>query len=652
MFYFRIKFLIIKKEWKEKNWEEDKTILELKNNSKQNDIKNTPITLSWENINVYTPSSKDSLFGKMLFCKKEIPGKQIVKDVNGVAKPGSLMAIMGASGAGKTTLLNVLNFRNRGKLKVKGDVKINGEVVKTRAALTSISGYVQQDDLFIGTLKVKEQLKFQAMLRMDKNMTSEEKDDRVDQILNQLNLKKCSDTLIGNPEKGIKGISGGERRRLAFACELITNPNLLFFDEPTSGLDSFMAMTIVDCMKSLVSQGKTIVCTIHQPSSEVFEKFDRLCLLAEGRLAYIGDSIEAGKFFSGQGFPVPSNYNPADHYIITLAMVPTRREECEQIIEKVCINFEKSNQMAYLNEDLKKANEMPSNPNTKISLKNKISYKVNVFVQFIWLLWRSFLATIRDPFSTQIAVVQTIFIAVLLGLIFLRLKYDQSGVQNMNGIMFLFLTNMSFTNMFSVLNTFPAEIPIFLREHQNGMYSVISYYLAKIITDLPKFIVLPFVFITINYWMSNLNNDVGKFFICVGVIILVANTAASFGSLISAAAPSANAALGLSAPILVPLMIFSGFFLNNSTVPDYFIWLRYLSWFNYANELLIINQWDTITNISCTTVKCAFNNGADVINALQMKKENYGIDFMAICLLLVGFRIITFFILLLKSYKK
>nr|UOU03355.1 ATP-binding cassette subfamily G-like 5 [Brachionus rubens] len=610
------------------------------------------LTLSWENINVHTPGSKDSLFGKLLFCKKEVSGKHIVKNVNGVAKSGSLMAIMGASGAGKTTLLNVLNFRNRGNLKITGDVKLNGIPVKSRAALTGVSGYVQQDDLFIATLTVKEQLKFQAMLRMDKSLSSKEKMKRVEDLMIQLNLKKCESTTIGAPERNVKGISGGERRRLAFATELITNPNLLFLDEPTSGLDSFMALTIVECMRDLARQGKTIICTIHQPSSEIFDKFDRLCLLAEGRLAYIGDLAAAEKFFSGQGFNIPLHYNPADYYIQTLAMVPSRREESEKIINKICDSFESSTLNGFLQQDLEEANKMPSDHNRAIKLKNRISYKVNVCVQFIWLVWRCFLSSFRDKFTTQIAIVQTIFIAILLGLIFLRLKYDQAGVQNMNGIMFLFLTNTSFSNMFSVINSFPVEIPIFMREHQNGMYMVFPYYMAKVIVDLPKYILLPFVFITINYWMSNLNNDVGRFFICVAIIILVANCAVAFGSIISTLAPSAAAATGLSAPILVPLMIFSGFFLNNSTVPDYFIWLRYLSWFNYANELLNINQWDGITNIACNATRCAFNNGDDVLSYLQMKKSNYAVDFIAISVLIVGFRLISFLILFLKSFKK
>nr|QNH67970.1 ATP-binding cassette transporter subfamily G-like protein 4 [Brachionus plicatilis] len=624
------------------------TVVDLK--SIYND--NKPITLSWENINVHTPNFKDTIIGKLLCCKKDVPGKQLINDVNGVAKSGSMMAIMGASGAGKTTLLNVLNFRNRGNLKISGEVKINGTPVKSRAALTSISGYVQQDDLFIATLTVKEQLKFQAMLRMEKTASYQEKKQRVEDLMLQLNLKKCESTVIGAPDLNLKGISGGERRRLAFATELITNPNLLFLDEPTSGLDSFMALTIVDCMRDLVKQGKTIICTIHQPSSEVFQKFDKLCLLAEGKLAFIGELDLAEKFFSSQGFDIPIHFNPADYYIQTLAMIPGRKEESEKTINKVCSGFQESLHCSTLTQDLIEANSMAQNPATSIKLKNRMSYKANIFVQFIWLLWRSFLSTIRDKLSFQIAIVQTIVIAVILGLIYLQIEYNQAGVQNINGIIFLFLTNTSFSNMFSVINTFPVEIPIFLREHQNGLYMVLPYYLSKVVVDLPKFILLPFIFITINYWMSNLNNDVGRFFICVGIVILVANAAVAFGSIISAVAPNPTAASALSAPLLVPLMIFSGFFLNNATIPDYFIWLRYLSWFNYANELLLINQWDGVENIACDEAICAFTKGDDVLNYLKMEKSNYGIDFGAMVALLVGFRLISFFILFIRSFKK
>ena len=249
------------------------------------------------------------------------------------------MAIMGASGAGKTTLLNVANFRNRGNLKISGRVKINGCDVNSAAELSEVAGYIQQEDMFVGFLKVKEQLTFQSHLKMNRNNRTEERKARVEQVMEELNLKKCENTLIGVPIQDIKGISGGERRRLAFACELLTDPNLLFCDEPTSGLDSYMAMSIVDCMRKLADAGKTIICTIHQPSSEIFQKFDRLCLLAEGNLAYIGDSKDACKFFDSQGFPVPGQYNPSDHFINTLAVIPGNKEKSLEIIDVILIHF-------------------------------------------------------------------------------------------------------------------------------------------------------------------------------------------------------------------------------------------------------------------------------------------------------------------------
>ena len=162
------------------------------------------------------------------------------------------------------------------------------------------------------------------MLRMDRRFNGAERYERVEQVLQDLNLKKCENTPIGVELS--KSISGGEKRRLAFASEVLTNPSILFCDEPTSGLDSFMAMSVVESMRSLALKGKTIVCTIHQPSSEVFELFDKLCLLAEGRLAFIGSLPSASLFFESQGYRVPYNYNPADFYIKNLAIAPSDKE--------------------------------------------------------------------------------------------------------------------------------------------------------------------------------------------------------------------------------------------------------------------------------------------------------------------------------------
>ena len=134
----------------------------------------------------------------------------------------------------------------------------------------------------------------------------------------------------------MKSISGGERRRLAFASEIITNPSILFCDEPTSGLDSFMAASIVECIKTLARHGKTVIFTIHQPSSELFEMFDKICLLSEGRLAFIGSKSAASNFFEKQGFKSPQNYNPADYFIKILSISP---QDLESSTRRVHVYF-------------------------------------------------------------------------------------------------------------------------------------------------------------------------------------------------------------------------------------------------------------------------------------------------------------------------
>ncbi|KAF2358412.1 ABC transporter-like [Trinorchestia longiramus] len=257
------------------------------------------LTYSWQDINVYvTKKAKTSsrLAGLARGQQEAAQERRILKNVSGVCRPGELLAVMGASGAGKTTLLNVLTHRNNDKVRITGELCVNGQMVQPDS-LTSLSAYVQQDDLFIGLLTVREQLIFQAMLRMDRAFTKEQRITRVEEVIMELGLSKCSDTKIGVPGR-IKGISGGEMKRLAFACEVLTNPPLMFCDEPTSGLDSFMAQAVVAVMKNMAERGKTIIATIHQPSSEVYAMFDRILLMAEGRVAFLGDADAAFQFFS------------------------------------------------------------------------------------------------------------------------------------------------------------------------------------------------------------------------------------------------------------------------------------------------------------------------------------------------------------------
>lgn len=218
--------------------------------------------------------------------------------VTGVAHGGELLAVLGSSGAGKTTLLNMLAFRSPPGIRIAPSAvrALNGVAVEA-SDLRARCAYVQQDDLFIGSLTAREHLIFQAMVRMSRYIPYRQKLERVDEVIQELSLGKCKDTIIGVPGR-VKGLSGGERKRLAFASEALIDPPLLLCDEPTSGLDSFMAHNVLQVLKGLANKGKTIILTIHQPSSELFALFDKILLMAEGRVAFMGPPASAHQFFS------------------------------------------------------------------------------------------------------------------------------------------------------------------------------------------------------------------------------------------------------------------------------------------------------------------------------------------------------------------
>lgn len=604
------------------------------------------VTLSWQNI--YLQTKKDS--------------KQILRNVYGHVKPGTLIAIIGASGSGKTTLLNTLTSRIDGStLTASGEVRVNGVCIGT--GIRNISAYVQQDDLFIATMTVKEHLTFRAMLRMDKNLPKQRRHERVDEVIKDLGLQKCQNNIIGNPGR-IKGISGGEMRRLSFASEILTNPPLLFCDEATSGLDSFMAENIVQSLKALAEKGKTVLCTIHQPSSDVFALFNNVLVMAEGRVAFMGTAEDALEFYRSVGYPCPVNYNPADFYILTMAVVPGREQECQQRIEKICDRFDSTdNARRILQENVDvKQNPTRSGIIYEEAISHSSRYEASWLQQFKAVFVRSFRTVLREPMVTRVRVIQTIVIAVVLGLIYLQLDVTQTGVMDINGVLFLLLMNMTFSNVFGVLNSFPLETPIFLREYGIGLYRVDVYFLCKSFSELPTFFIIPIVFCAITYWMVGLYSNFESFLFFTAVILLVANISVSFGYIVSASANSVTTALALAPPLMIPLIMFGGFFLNKDSIPVYFIWLEYLSWFKYANELVAVNQWENVDKIPCerngTTPKdgsqpgpnrCLYNSGQDVIDYLNFDKDNLWLDLGVLIGMMFAYRLVAFIIMLIKA---
>lgn len=235
---------------------------------------------------------------------------RVLEGLTGYAEPGTLTALMGPSGSGKSTLLDALASRLATNAFLSGTILLNGR--KTKLSFGT-AAYVTQDDTLIGTLTVREMISYSARLRLPDKMPREEKRALVEGTIMEMGLQDCADTVIGNWH--LRGISGGEKRRVSIGLEILMRPRLLFLDEPTSGLDSASAFFVTQTLRGLSRDGRTVIASVHQPSSEVFELFDRLYLLSGGKTVYFGRASEACEFFAQAGFPCPPLRNPSDHFL-------------------------------------------------------------------------------------------------------------------------------------------------------------------------------------------------------------------------------------------------------------------------------------------------------------------------------------------------
>lgn len=291
----------------------------------------------------------------------------------------------------------------------------------------------------------------------------------------------ASNTRIGSGDDE-KVLSGGERKRLAFAVELLNNPVILFCDEPTTGLDSYSAQQLVQTLYDLAKKGTTILCTIHQPSSQLFDMFNNVLLLSEGRVAFTGSPQNALDFFAQNGYRCPEAYNPADYLIGVLASDPGYEQASKRCAQYLCDLFAVSSA----------AKQRDMLVNLEIHMAESGDYpfdkEVNLFRPAAWYLkfhviWYRFTLTlIRDPKVQWLRFLQKMAMAIIIGACFAGTTVlDQMGVQAVQGALFVMISENTYHPMYSVLNVFPQGFPLFMRETRSGLYSTAQYYIGTVL---------------------------------------------------------------------------------------------------------------------------------------------------------------------------
>ncbi|CAI2348758.1 unnamed protein product [Caenorhabditis sp. 36 PRJEB53466] len=540
-----------------------------------------------------------------------------------------MVALMGSSGAGKTTLLNILMDRNMRGLRKSGTVKVNGTEIRKKISL--ISGFAQQQEIFTPTLTVEEYLMIQASLRIRGDKATRR--ERVDEVIEMLGLAKCRRARIGTPGL-VKGISGGEARRLTFACELLSNPSLLFADEPTSGLDSFMAASIVQIMKQLAVSGRTLIATIHQPTDDLFFSFHKIIFLSLGRCAFMGTPAEAIKFFAEGGLPVPRGFNPPEWMQSQLSVKPEEEEESRHRIGKITSCYEKSEIFRRTMSEVERIS---------VTMLPSLTQNIGFFKETSALLKRSCLDVIRSPAQMRMKFIQKIVMGVFIGSLYWQQPLDRRGVQNTNSALYFLIAELTFSTMFCIMTFMEHELPLIAREYHDGLFYVISYYFSRCLSYLPLFTVDGAIMILISYWMIGLNGTWQQVLKSILISVLVEQSATSCGLFLACLFETSSVAIAFAVPASGLFALLSGLYGNTNNFPVYIQWMQWTSWFRYGFEGLVVNQWSEVNDSKWS------DGYRDVIlEQFSFKHDNFRLDVLGLSSIVVFFYLAGYVSLLIR----
>ncbi|XP_073980155.1 protein scarlet-like isoform X2 [Rhodnius prolixus] len=504
---------------------------------------NGNLSLCWHNISLYTTTKRGSIVGK-----KKVERKKLLSNVSGMVKSGTISAILGPSGAGKTTLLAAVSQRSCGF--IKGEIHLNGHPVD-KELMVKMCGFVPQHDLALQYLTVKEHLYFMARLKMDRRVSANQQTRIINSILQDLGLYYCTLTQLCN-------LSGGERKRVSLAVQLLTDPPILICDEPTTGLDSYTANNVIGLLRQLSSRGKAVLCSVHQPASGIFEMFDTVSLLVSGgRLAYFGEVNGAKKYFAELDLVCPAAYNTAEFVVKQLNTTPdlltdnfknsfTYLELVHEIetVKKSLRNY----QLVYgMDEQFLKFYSVQT-PSQKMQLK--------------LLIWRSAMDLLRNSRNILLRFIMYLLTGLLISSPYIGTQLNQEGVQNIQGLNYSVITETVFSQSAAVLHTFPAEIPILMREIGNGVYRPAPYYISKVMMLIPRAIIETLIFCLVIHFLVDIKQESQSFFTFAVPVLISAVTSSAYGCCVSAMFENIRTASLFSVPVDLISYTFCGIFIQ------------------------------------------------------------------------------------------
>jgi ABC-type multidrug transport system ATPase subunit len=550
---------------------------------------------------------------------------QILSGVSGSVPAGECLAILGPSGAGKTSLLNVLS----GKVdKFQGHVSLGGVAIKGKRRQERIS-FVEQHDFFLGLLTIEEHMDFHARLRLHALPQGKRKE-QVTKVLSSLGLAD----LTG---RQIMIISGGEKKRLSIAEELLNDPQVMILDEPTSQLDSHMASNVIDILQNLARQKhKSIVFTIHQPSSALFQSFSRVLFLAKGWIAYDGVPKDLASFLGSVGQPVPTGYSIAEFML-------DRISQAEADVLTIC-DAQAARHATIASKAVNGVNGASHLEDAAEGTNTWMKQWAPWWVEYAAICKRTFIQRKRQRMQTKFNIASSLIISMIAGIIFFGVDDSQASVRNRTGCIFFLFVHPVFSAIFETSMPLVMDAGTLLREYKNKrLYRVSIYYLARTTGELPVQMSFPFIYGTIIYWMVFWREGSGLQYLLVLLTVqLACFTGQSYGYMLSTFSVDFEISMTISIVILVCIFLFSGMMLDITTLPDFVQAISNVSLFKHCFTAGMIAAWKN-QDLTCKdNEECLYQDGDAVLRNYKIDDEDMMWALVSLAILSIAARLIGF----------
>jgi ABC-type multidrug transport system ATPase subunit/ABC-type multidrug transport system permease subunit len=495
---------------------------------------------------------------------------------------------MGPSGSGKTSLTSVVAGLVDSD-DVQGTIKVNGSVGRLPKQMV---GVVWQDDLLLSNLTAEETIYFAARLKTPATTTNAQVRTLVQETMAELNLLHIRDNLIGSSLSNMPGISGGERKRVAVAAELVVRPSLLLLDEPTSGLDATTARNLMETLKDLASLGHSICCVIHQPRTDIFKLFDHLLLLSKGRVIYNGHPATARQYLETipDVVALPPETGIADWIMDTVIADEQRKE-------KILANQWAQNPHKSLEGCLEKTkhDEAPSLDRRLSSLtelkKTPKKYEASFWKQLSLLTGRT-LKQRRGERLTRVAILLTLSYVLFTSFFWWQMPNTTAWVYERTSLLFFMLVAQGNSIVVGSISVFQGERALLRRERAKKLYGVLPFFLAKAMSDMTNNVLLPVCYGMITYWTAGLRPSFTHFLMFVLGYYLTLSCAQSMGFFLSTLIPNVSIAMILAPSITLFFFIIGGFYIPLSNMHVGIKWASYISFARYGYSSLLINEFE------------------------------------------------------------